>query len=196
MTNSEVSAVCPGDIVDQGSQGSIPWWQEQDGIHSRSLLASSIERATSHLSLRTLLNSNAELSRVPQVDDEVLCRATRVSPKSSSVDILACNDISLSGRFNAVIRQQDAVPSEPDKADLSACFRPGDVIRAEVVSVGDARAFYCSTAKPHLGVIFARHTQTHQRMYATDVSSMACCSSGLIEHRKVAASKQQQSHRS
>eukprot|EP00967_Tisochrysis_lutea_P014217 scaffold15976_cov17-Tisochrysis_lutea.AAC.4 len=27
------------------------------------------------------------------------------------------------------------------------CFRPGDVVRAEVVSLGDARSYYLSTAK-------------------------------------------------
>ena len=27
------------------------------------------------------------------------------------------------------------------------CFRPGDVVRAEVISLGDARSYYLSTAK-------------------------------------------------
>ena len=39
---------------------------------------------------------------------------------------------------------------------MAECFRPGDVVRAEVLSLGDARSYYLSTAEPELGVVRAR----------------------------------------
>ena len=39
---------------------------------------------------------------------------------------------------------------------MANCFRPGDVIKAEVLSLGDSRSYYLSTAKNELGVVYAR----------------------------------------
>ncbi len=36
------------------------------------------------------------------------------------------------------------------------CFRPGDIVRAEVLSLGDVRSYFLTTAKNELGVVFAR----------------------------------------
>ena len=37
--------------------------------------------------------------------------------------------------------------TEIDKVVVYDCFRPGDVVRAEVLSLGDARSYYLTTAK-------------------------------------------------
>lgn len=42
------------------------------------------------------------------------------------------------------------------QVELHSCFRPGDLVRAEVIALGDARSYYLSTAKNDLGVVFAR----------------------------------------
>ena len=39
---------------------------------------------------------------------------------------------------------------------LSECFRPGDIVRASVLSLGDARSYYLSTAENELGVVYAK----------------------------------------
>lgn len=36
------------------------------------------------------------------------------------------------------------------------CFRPGDVVRAKVLSLGDARSYYLTTADNTLGVVHAK----------------------------------------
>lgn len=36
------------------------------------------------------------------------------------------------------------------------CFRPGDVIRAKVLSLGDARSYHLTTADNALGVVHAK----------------------------------------
>jgi len=38
---------------------------------------------------------------------------------------------------------------------IYSSFRPGDIVRAEVISLGDQQAYYLSTAKNELGVLFA-----------------------------------------
>ena len=42
------------------------------------------------------------------------------------------------------------------RLELYACFRPGDLVRAEVIGLGDARSYYLSTAKNDLGVVYAK----------------------------------------
>lgn len=46
--------------------------------------------------------------------------------------------------------------TEIDKVVMHDSFRPGDIVRAEVVSLGDARSYYLMTAKNELGVVFAK----------------------------------------
>jgi exosome complex component CSL4 len=42
------------------------------------------------------------------------------------------------------------------QVEILSCFRPGDIVRAEVLSVGDVRSFFLTTARNDLGVIFAK----------------------------------------
>jgi len=52
-------------------------------------------------------------------------------------------------------RLQDVLATEVDKVVMYDCFRPGDVVRAEVVSLGDARSYHLTTARNELGVVHA-----------------------------------------
>lgn len=36
------------------------------------------------------------------------------------------------------------------------CFRPGDIVRARVLSLGDARSYHLTTAHNSLGVVRAK----------------------------------------
>lgn len=40
--------------------------------------------------------------------------------------------------------------------ELYSCFRPGDLVRAQVIALGDSRSYYLSTAKNDLGVVYAK----------------------------------------
>jgi len=53
-------------------------------------------------------------------------------------------------------RVQDIRATEKDKVQVYRSFRPGDIVRAQVISLGDARSYYLATTKNDLGVIFAR----------------------------------------
>lgn len=53
-------------------------------------------------------------------------------------------------------RLEDVRAAEIDKVQIASCFRPGDVVKAEVVSLGTSRDYYLSTAQNHLGVVYAK----------------------------------------
>ncbi len=38
---------------------------------------------------------------------------------------------------------------------MGECFRLGDIVKAKVMSLGDARSYYLSTAANELGVVYA-----------------------------------------
>ncbi|KAG1716535.1 hypothetical protein ID866_587 [Astraeus odoratus] len=57
--------------------------------------------------------------------------------------------------FTGVIRSQDVRATEKDKVKIGDCFRGGDVVKGMVISLGDARSYYITTARNDLGVIFA-----------------------------------------
>lgn len=44
------------------------------------------------------------------------------------------------------------------QVEMYSSFRPGDIVRAEVASLGDSRSYYLSTAKNELGVVSAKST--------------------------------------
>ena len=53
-------------------------------------------------------------------------------------------------------RQQDVRATEVDKVELIVCFRPGDLVRASVLSLGDSRSYLLTTARNELGVVYAK----------------------------------------
>lgn len=116
---------------------------------------------------------------VPTPDSTVIARVTRVTPRQAYlsiliVDGLPCGSSSSTSStfvqsglgnhaagegegvdFQGVVRSQDVRSTEKDKVKLADCFRPGDIVRAQVISLGDARSYYLSTAGNELGVIYA-----------------------------------------
>lgn len=93
---------------------------------------------------------------VPAVGSVVLARVTRIAQLSVSCEIVVVDGAPLPEPAAAVIRRENVRETgEIDKIVMIDCFRPGDVVRAAVVSLGDARAYYLSTAEPHLGVVHA-----------------------------------------
>ena len=97
---------------------------------------------------------------VVDVGDMVLARVTRINLNQIVVDILCVGDTLLSIRPKGIIRREDIRISEVDKIVMHECFRPGDVVRAHILSLGDARQYFLSTADAEDGVIWARSQTT------------------------------------
>ncbi|KAF5829723.1 hypothetical protein DUNSADRAFT_15570 [Dunaliella salina] len=114
------------------------------------------------------------------------CRQiTRVQQNSTSCRVLCVGSQALSQEFKGTIRQQDVRATEIDKVVMYDCFRPGDVVRAEVVSLGDARSYYLSTAKNELGVVWAKSVSGYP-MIPASWTTMTCPETMAVEKRKVA----------
>lgn len=72
---------------------------------------------------------------LPEVNSTVLCRVTRIAPRQATVAILVVGETVLDGEWQGVIRVQDVRATEKDKVKIFESFRPGDIVRAVVVSL-------------------------------------------------------------
>jgi len=88
--------------------------------------------------LPTISVSRSNLSEkrevLPEVGSTVLCRVIRISPRQAVVAILVVGDAVLEGEWQGVIRVQDVRATEKDRVKIHESFRPGDIVRAQVVS--------------------------------------------------------------
>lgn len=122
---------------------------------------------------------------VPEPGCIVLARVKRVTPKTAMADIMCVGLKAVREKFTGMIRQQDVRATEIDKVDMHASFCPGDTVKAVVLSLGTARAYYLSTAKNELGVVSA-DSAAGARMVPISWTEMQCPLTGQIEPRKVA----------
>ncbi|MED6197837.1 hypothetical protein PIB30_060503 [Stylosanthes scabra] len=122
---------------------------------------------------------------VPQPGSLVIARITKVMAKTASADIMCVGPKSVREKFTGIIRQQDVRATEIDKVDMHLSFRPGDIVKALVLSLGDSRAYFLSTAKNELGVVSAESI-AGATMVPVSWTEMQCPLTGQIENRKVA----------
>lgn len=81
---------------------------------------------------------------LPDVGAAVLCRVTRLMTKQAIVSIQQVGGTVLETEWQGVIRSQDVRATEKDKVKIYESFRPGDTVRAQVVS-----SFSPLTRSPH-----------------------------------------------
>ncbi|XP_057476973.1 uncharacterized protein LOC130764686 isoform X2 [Actinidia eriantha] len=112
-------------------------------------------------------------------------KVAKVMARMASADIMCVGSKSVREKFSGIIRHQDIRATEIDKVDMHSSFRPGDIVRASILSLGDARAYYLSTAKNELGVVSAEST-AGATMVPISWTEMQCPLTGQIEQRKVA----------
>lgn len=122
---------------------------------------------------------------VPESGAVVTARVTKVMAKMASADIICVGPKSVREKFTGIIRQQDVRATEIDKVEMHSAFRPGDIVKALVLSLGDARAYYLSTAKNELGVVSAE-SAAGETMVPISWTELQCPVTGQIEQRKVA----------
>lgn len=109
---------------------------------------------------------------------------TTIASQASLINAVASD---LGETFKGIIRTQDVRLTDRDKVKIIDCFRPGDIVRAVIISLGDGSNYYLSTAKNDLGVIFARSEGgAGGFMYAVDWQTMICPETGVVEKRKCA----------
>ncbi|KAF7799026.1 hypothetical protein EIP86_010256 [Pleurotus ostreatoroseus] len=123
----------------------------------------------------------------PAPNSVVLGTVTRLSPLQAVLSITVVDDVPLPAGedFTGVIRVQDVRATEKDKVKIADCFRGGDVVKGLVISLGDARSYYVTTARNDLGVIFAT-SEAGATMEPVSWQEMRCPKTGRIEKRKCA----------
>ncbi|PFH59065.1 hypothetical protein XA68_12830 [Ophiocordyceps unilateralis] len=122
---------------------------------------------------------------LPDVSSEVLARVVRLMPKQAIVVIQQVGDTVLQTEWQGVIRVQDVRATEKDKVKMHEAFKPGDIVRARVISLGDQANYYLSTASNELGVIMAT-SEAGNDMVPISWKEYQDPETGLTEPRKVA----------
>ena len=83
-------------------------------------------------------------------------------------------------------RLPDVRATEIDKVVMSDCFRPGDIVRAMVLSLGDSRSYYLTTAKNELGVVYAKAAVSGMPLVPISWEEMQDPETHAVERRKIA----------
>ena len=122
----------------------------------------------------------------PQIGDTISAKVTKVNPRMASCLIVCVNGRALEQNFPGVIRAQDVRATETDTVEIYSCFMPGDIVRAEVLSLGDMNSYYLTTAKNELGVISATCASSGGKMVPISWQEMQCPLGMQKEQRKVA----------
>mmetsp|Transcript_1344 Transcript_1344/g.2176 ORF Transcript_1344/g.2176 Transcript_1344/m.2176 type:complete len:199 (-) Transcript_1344:8-604(-) len=123
---------------------------------------------------------------VLEIGDIVMARVLRISINQTSVDILSVGDRVLRQPPKAIIRREDIRLSETDTLVMHECFRPGDIVRAAVISLGDARQYFLSTAEPEYGVVYAAGEKSGEKLVPISWKEMEDPVTKTRELRKVA----------
>lgn len=106
---------------------------------------------------------------------------------SSQNAMAGAQPIDIGEAYRGIIRTQDVRSTERDKVKIVDCFKPGDLVKAVVLSLGDGSNYYLTTARNDLGVVFAKSEGgAGELMVAIDWETMVCEKTGVVEKRKCA----------
>eukprot|EP00745_Piridium_sociabile_P002832 TRINITY_DN117271_c0_g1_i1.p1 TRINITY_DN117271_c0_g1~~TRINITY_DN117271_c0_g1_i1.p1 ORF type:complete len:196 (+),score=32.35 TRINITY_DN117271_c0_g1_i1:162-749(+) len=122
---------------------------------------------------------------VPSVGALVTARITNVTPRFCKCSILSVGRVQLKEPFRGMIRREDIRSTEKDRVETCKCFRPGDIIVARVLSLGDSQSYVLSTAENELGVVIA-NSEEGAAMVPISWCKMQCPRTLAEEFRKVA----------
>ena len=180
------SFVVPGQIIHKASAatagpGTCVW-----GEHVHAAMSGHVRVDPSSATASILQARRGQVASLPCIGDTVTCRVTRINPRQASVDILCVSDQPLRDPCAALLRREDVWPLDAKgPLEMHKCFRPGDIVLAQVISLGDARAYVLSTCASEHGVVLARSTEG-ATMRPVSWCEMECPSSNVREPRKVA----------
>jgi exosome complex component CSL4 len=128
--------------------------------------------------------------QVLRVGQLVLGRIVRVTPQNVIVEICVAEHVGTLSSFpEGAIRLEDVrtlSATEAASFSLEQAFQPGDLVVSRVISIGDSRRYFMSTAETELGVVRAKSTSSGAVMIPVSWKEMECPETGAREPRKVA----------
>jgi len=102
-----------------------------------------------------VIGGSGKISKIPEMGSIVTCRVLSINPNQAKCSINCIEDHVLRQPFRAILRKEDIRDTEKDKIEVWKCFRPGDIILAKVIGIGENHNFLLSTAQNELGVVVA-----------------------------------------
>lgn len=79
----------------------------------------------------------------------------RINAGVANVDIVCVGDRAVKESFSGLIRKENVRAHDIDRVKMQECYRPGDVLVAQVISLGDRRSYFLSTTGEGEGVVYA-----------------------------------------
>lgn len=156
----DVKLVCPGDLIGKTSiyaPGIGVYVANKNEIRASVVGAVTIENFDDNKSKARInvvfQKPHVSADYVLRVGDVVLCQVTRTNYNQAFVDVHCIGDKILPTPIKAVIRREDVREHEIDKVVIQEFFKPMDTVRAAVISLGDNKYYFLSTAKNDLGVV-------------------------------------------
>ena len=141
---------------------------------------------SNQLLVMTVQAHNKRSGTVPEVGSRVICKVININERQAKVNMLCLEGKVLPEPFHGVIRREDVRATEKDTVEIFNSFRPGDMVRARVISLGEGPSYVLSTASNELGVVLARCHECGEMMSPTSWCDMQCNKTGVREKRKVA----------
>jgi exosome complex component CSL4 len=133
----------------------------------------------------TVVNHNSHRIILPEVKDVVLCKVIRIMDAYAKVQIFCVQGQALRRSVEGMIRKQDVRENEIDSVNIGKSFLPGDIVKCTVISLGDRRSYFLSTASSELGVLSAI-SEAGNAMEAVAHNEMIDPKTKQREFRKVA----------
>jgi exosome complex component CSL4 len=90
---------------------------------------------------------NAIQNSIIKIGDNVSVRVTKVNYNQAFVDILFNGTQELIISSKGVIRREDVKSTEIDKVNILEYFKPSMIVNATVISLGDNKHYFLSTAE-------------------------------------------------
>jgi len=129
-------------------------------------------------------------SQILTVGKTVLCKILRITMQEATVDVMAADEIgSLREHHGGIIRKENVRIGATEEVQIYESFRPGDFVLAKIISLGDSRRYYLSTAENDLGVIQAICSTSGRMMIPVSWREMECPDTKIREPRKCARPK-------
>ncbi|KAF8203667.1 hypothetical protein BJ912DRAFT_205947 [Pholiota molesta] len=178
------STVLPGQPIPLPARGPAP--QLGTGVYERDGQVRASLLGVPRMDASTLTITRVQ-PHIPVPGSVVIGFVTRMSPLQALISITIVDGVPLPAgeEFTGVIRVQDVRATEKDRVKIGESFRGGDVVRSQVISLGDARSYFVTTARNDLGVIFAT-SEAGATLEPVSWQEMRCPKTGKIEKRKCA----------
>ncbi|KAJ9126474.1 hypothetical protein QFC24_002217 [Naganishia onofrii] len=136
----------------------------------------------------SVTNGKPETSALPEIGAIVTGVVSQLTPQQATLNMSLVNNLPTpisSADFVGVIRVSDVRATEKDKVKIAESFKLGDTVKAAVLSLGDARSYFLSTADKHLGVVAAT-SEAGNPLVPVSWQEMEDEVTGAREKRKVA----------